>query len=74
MPRDMSFAQFRAACERYGFVRCGFLGYYLLPCGVETSVYNASPDNRRAWLAYLIAQEAKLSKKLANHLPTSAPQ
>jgi hypothetical protein len=58
MARDMTKAQFEAACKRRGFGAEGFLGYYLLPCGVGVSVLNAGPTYR-AQLAYLIAEQAK---------------
>lgn len=52
--RDLTFKQFRAACERAGFVPEGFFGYYRLPVPghVAVSAWNAG-DSRRAQLAYL---------------------
>lgn len=61
--RDMSKAEFRDACRRYGFRSDGFMGYYTLPCGISVSVLNAERQTRRAWLAFLIREESKLSKK-----------
>lgn len=61
---DMTQARFDDACRRWGFTPKGFLGYYSLPCGVEVSVLNAGP-NRRARLAYLIAEEQKQAKRNA---------
>ena len=60
--RDMTKAQFRAACERAGFEPQGYLGYYRLPLGADrhccVSVYNAG-TRRRDQLAYLHAELAK---------------
>ena len=53
-PRDMTEAQFDAACERAGFEPQGYLGYYRLPVPGRrsVSVYNAG-RRRRDRLAYL---------------------
>jgi hypothetical protein len=61
MTRDMTQQEFAAACERHGFKRKGFLGYYELPSGVQASVLNAG-ESRRAQLAYLIAANRKFQK------------
>lgn len=60
MPRDMSWAEFRAAYERAGFVSTGFMGYYRLPNAphVSVSVLNAGPK-LRARLAYLHRENDK---------------
>lgn len=66
MTRDMTRAQFRAACERAGFVP-EMLGYYRLPIEghhVAANVLNAG-DRRRDRLAYLHAETARLTKKYA---------
>ncbi len=54
-PRDMTKAQFDAACERAGFRPRGYMGYYRLPIpGRHTcvSIWNAG-DRRRDQLSYL---------------------
>lgn len=64
--RDISTAQFKAACERRGFVRQG-MGYYSMPdVPVQVNVYNAG-KRRRDWLAYLIAEHAKALVKYSQH-------
>ena len=65
MKRDMTEAQFRRACERYGFMPGSIMGgYYLLPDTGGRHVYagNAGP-RRRAQLAYLIREHAKALEK-----------
>lgn len=59
MTRDISKAQFDAACNRRGFVKT-FMGYYEVGYGLAVYARNAG-DNRRAQLAYLIrmAQHAE---------------
>lgn len=66
MSRDMTKAEFLAACKRAGFTRRGFLGYYALPCGVEVSVCNTGSKRRRDWLAYLHQMQAKHEKRKAS--------
>lgn len=62
MTRDMTEAQFRAACKRHGFKPQGFLGYYNLPgTSTQVSVLNAG-SNRRNQLAYLISEQTKLAE------------
>ena len=64
--RDMTKAQFRAACERAGFVP-EVLGYYKLPIpgqNVAVNVFNAG-DRLRDRLAYLHSETARLEKKYA---------
>lgn len=58
--RDMTKAQFKAACERYGFKKSlgGFMGYYDIGNGVSASILNAGPT-RREQLAYLIKESEK---------------
>ena len=59
--RDMSKAQFDSYIKKYGFKPTGFMGYYSLPKpneSMQVSVYNAG-TNRRAQLAYLVAQAKK---------------
>jgi len=61
--RDMSKAQFRAACERYGLVPQGFMGYYRLGATWTcVSILNAAPT-RRAQLAYLIRELRKAEER-----------
>ncbi len=65
MAKDMSKAQFDAACKRYGFRQCGFMGYYSLPGHPAlVSVLNAG-HRRREQLAYLIQQLRKQDEKEA---------
>lgn len=52
--RDLTKAQFDAACERRGFKR-EFMGYYNVGHGLSVYARNAG-DNRRAQLAYLIRE------------------
>lgn len=62
-PRDMSIEQFQAACERHGFVRQGFMGYFNLGIpgqSVSASIFNAG-DNRRAQLAYLLRERDRFT-------------
>ena len=59
--RDLSKAQFDKYAKKYGFKKCGFMGYYTLPPpneNTQVSVFNAG-DNRRAQLAYLVAEAKK---------------
>lgn len=65
MTRDMTRAQFRAACERAGFKGPGLLGYCrLVPPydNTHVSILNAG-ERRRDQLAYLHAQQAKQERK-----------
>ena len=65
--KDMTKAQFRTACEKYGFKPQLFLGYYELPgTNTQVSILNAG-NRRRDQLAYLIQQQRILSKKRPNH-------
>ena len=57
-PRDMTQADFDAACAQYGFVKSGVLGYYRITPNVRVSIRNAG-TRRRDQLAYLIQQRAK---------------
>jgi len=62
--QDMTKAQFDAYTKKYGFKKGGFMGYYSLPSpneNINVSVLNAG-DNRRAQLAYLVAQAKKYEK------------
>ncbi len=64
--RDMTRAQFAAACRRAGFEPEAF-GYYHLPIPghhVAVNVLNAGA-RRRDRLAYLHAETARLQKKYA---------
>jgi hypothetical protein len=60
--RDLTKRQFDAACARRGFKASGFMGYYEIGHGTSVSVLNAG-DNRRARLAYLIRECAKVEKR-----------
>jgi hypothetical protein len=65
--RDMTQAQFHAACKRAGFVPEG-LGYYHLPIpghDVAVNVLNAG-HRLRDRLAYLHAKTERLTKEYAN--------
>lgn len=67
MTRDMSYRQFREACERAGFVSTGVMCYYRLAPPVDNTsvcVLNAG-DRLRDRLAYLHAQQARREKELA---------
>lgn len=55
--RDMSKKQFDAACERWGFRRIGFLGYYEVGHGVSASILNRT--TRREQLKFLIESKAR---------------
>ena len=62
MKRDMTEAQFRQACERYGF-ESTFFGYYRLgDTPAHVCAQNAGP-RRRSQLAYLICEHAKAQEK-----------
>jgi len=72
MTRDMSRTQFRAACERSGFVP-EMLGYYRLPIHghhIAVNVFNAG-DRRRDRLAYLHAELERVTKKVAREATSS---
>ncbi len=60
--RDMTKAEFAAACKRNGFVAKGFLGYFQTPSGVCISALNAGP-NRRSQIAYLIRENEKWERQ-----------
>jgi hypothetical protein len=60
--RDMTKAQFQAACKKHGFVKEPFMGYYRLPSGTSVSIWNAGPS-RREQLAYLIQQNEKINRR-----------
>lgn len=63
MTRDMSKAEFQKACSKHGFIPQGFLGYFRLPISghnLNISILNAGA-NRRAQLAYLIRETARLT-------------
>jgi len=63
--RDMSKAQFRKALERHGMKRVGFMGYVEMFGGkLSVSMWNANTKNRRARLAYLLAQKEKFESEL----------
>ena len=73
MTRDMTKAQFRAACERSGFVP-EMLGYYRLPIPgqhVAVNVLNAG-NRRRDRLAYLHSEMTRLAKKYVTREPEVA--
>jgi hypothetical protein len=59
--RDLTKAQFDAACARHGF-RHEFMGYYNVGHGLSVYARNAG-DNRRAQLAYLIREAQKAERK-----------
>lgn len=62
--RDMTQAQFDRACEKRGFVRQGFLGYYCLAdTSVRVSVTNVG-TRRRTQLAYLIAENKRWAEAM----------
>lgn len=65
--RDLTKAQFDAACKRRGFTATGFLGYYDIGYGTSVSVHNAG-TNRRARLAYLIREAAKAERSERDRL------
>lgn len=62
--RDLTLAQFAAACERGGFRPEGFFGYYILPVPgqVAVSILNAGPT-RREQLAYLHAEQRRWEQR-----------
>ena len=63
--RDITKVQFDTYTKKYGFRKCGFMGYYTLPPpndSTQVSVFNAG-DNRRAQLAYLVAQAKKYERE-----------
>lgn len=64
MTRDMTREQFRAACERAGFVP-ELLGYYRLPIpGEHIAVCSLNAGDRlRDRLAYLHAETKRISKR-----------
>jgi hypothetical protein len=65
--RDLTQAQFDAYVKKFGFEPTGFMGYYSLPKPnnhTQVSKFNAG-DNRRAHLAYLIAQAKRYEKEKA---------
>lgn len=55
--RDISKAQFDAACKRHGF-KSEFMGYYSVGNGVSVYARNAG-ERRREQLAYLIHESVK---------------
>lgn len=58
--RDMTQSQFRDALQRHGMRLVGFMGYVEMFDGaLSVSMLNAGTTNRRARLAYLIAQKEK---------------
>lgn len=59
--RDLTKAQFDAACERRGFKRTGFMGYYEIGYNTSVSVLNAG-RRRRDQLAYLIREAGKAER------------
>ena len=63
MGRDLTKAQFRAACKRRGFI-AEALGFYIVGAaagGGAVSVYSYNAGrSRRARLAYLIAEATRL--------------
>jgi hypothetical protein len=64
--RDLTRAQFRAACERAGFVP-EMLGYYRLPIPdqhIAVNILNAG-DRRRDRLAYLHAETERIARREA---------
>ena len=62
-PRDITEAQFRAACKRHGFKSMGFMGYFELGLGgAMASAWNAGP-RRRDQLAYLIKQRDAIARR-----------
>lgn len=66
--RDLTEAQFGAACKQRGFKREMF-GYYALgETGISACVDNAG-RNRRAQLAYLVREHAKATERTIFALP-----
>lgn len=63
--RDLTAAQFRAACAKQGWTFTGFLGYVDVGHGCHVSHLNAG-DNRRAKLAYLQRQADKAADRSAD--------
>lgn len=64
--RDMTQAEFEAACTRWGFEPTGFCGYYDLGIPgqrVEASVLNAG-SSRRQQLSYLIKERKMMEDRL----------
>ena len=63
--RDMTYTQFRAACERAGFIP-EMLGYYRLPIPGQTIAVNVlnAGDRLRERLAYLHAETGRLTKRV----------
>lgn len=59
--RDLTKAQFDAACKRHGFKR-EFMGYYSVGNGVSVYARNAG-ERRRDQLAYLIREAARAAKE-----------
>lgn len=59
--RDLTKAQFDAACERRGFKR-EFMGYFNVGYGLSVYARNAG-DRRREQLAYLIRESEKAAKE-----------
>lgn len=59
--RDMTKAQFAAACDRRGFKARGFMGYFSLgpECSGSASIHNAG-ERRRDQLAYLVQKRKEL--------------
>ena len=58
--RDLTKAQFDAACQRNGFRAVGWLGYYDLGLSVQVhcSILNAG-SRRRDQIAYLISERGR---------------
>ena len=64
-PRDLTKAQFDAACARHGFTwDGGIFMYYDVGHNVHVSILNAG-TNRRAQLAYLIRESEKAANRTA---------
>ena len=61
MTRDLTKAQFDAACERRGFKR-EFMGYYNVGNGVTVYARNAG-ERRRHQLVYLIREAARAARE-----------
>ncbi len=65
MRKDMTKAEFDAACKRRNFTPGGFMGYYHLPLdrgSVMVSILNAGPT-RREQLAYLIDAQRRRNER-----------
>ena len=66
--KDMSRKQFLEALSRHGMKWVGFMGYVEMSVErvsgrVSVSVHNSGSSNRRAWLAFLLAEQQRIEKQ-----------